>query len=385
MKLKKVGVLIANTGFAMYNFRLPLIREMLKRGWHVIVIANDEDDYCTLFKNEGVEFIDIRIDHKGMNPWRDLSFLYKCSKALRRIRPSLVHNFTIKPVIYGSLAAKSAGAPAIINTITGLGYVFEKGGIIEKVSKALYRLSLSGKCKVIFQNEGNRQYFIASRLAKASNSYLVPGSGVDTEKVRPSDEGNSEKPSRIVFAMVSRMLWSKGVKEFVEAAESFRKKRDNVEFIMVGGHSGGGARGNPEAVPEEWLTSKTEEGIIKWYGRVSHGEALQHMQKATVIVLPSFYPEGVPKSLLEAAAMAKPIITSDAPGCREVVVDGKSGFLVPARNAKALEQAMAQFVDDPSIIGEMGAAGRRRATEEYDVKNIIQATIDVYREAGVEI
>jgi glycosyltransferase involved in cell wall biosynthesis len=181
-----------------------------------------------------------------------------------------------------------------------------------------------------------------------------------------------------MFLMVSRMLWSKGVADFVEAARTVNKLRPDAKFIMVGGASGGGAKGNPQAIPQEWLEQINHEGIVKWEGRVTFSKVSELMEKASVVTLPSYYPEGIPRTLIEAAAKGKAIITTDAPGCREIVSHGVNGFLVPVKDVRALADSMLNFLSYPELIDEMGKLGRKRAVDLFDEKIVFEKTKIVY-------
>lgn len=357
------------------------MRAMRDLGWSVIGVANDEADYTEKFKNEGMGFVHIPIDHKGKNPLRDLLLIQQLKALYRRESPEVVHHFTIKPVIFGSMAAKWAKVPAIVNTITGIGYVFEKGGLLMKIVIELYKLALSGRPKVIFQNKDDCQFFISKGIVRKSNARIILGSGVNTEILFPNM--NKRTNGNLRFLLVSRMLWSKGIKEYVSAAEKIKRDFYQTSFIMAGGASGGGAKGNPEAIPEEWLNDVNKKGNVKWVGRIPFERVLELLDKSDVFILPSFYQEGIPRSLLEAAAKGKPIITTDAPGCREVVVDGVNGFLVPPRDIDSLVDCMIKFIQRPELVQRMGIESRKRAVEIFDERKILDQTMQIYKEAGV--
>jgi len=372
------AILIANTGFALHNFRLPLIKKLSDRGWEIVVAASDEADYASSFRELGYRFINVKIDHKGKNPVKDLFLILRLRGVYRQEAPDLVHHFTIKPVIFGTLAARMAKVPAIVNTITGLGYVFLRGGLLSRLITNLYRIALHGGPRVIFQNIDDCEFFISKGILKRKQGFMVPGSGVDTHKIVPVKR--RRRDGCVTFVMVSRMLWSKGVREYVTAVGIVKRSYPQSEFLLVGGHSGGGAIGNPESVPIEWLQQTNNGKVVKWVGRVRNEEVLRILDSSSVCVLPSFYPEGVPKSLLEAAAKGKPIITTDAPGCREVVTDGVNGFLVPKKDSEGLAKAMMQFFEQPEIIPKMGKESRRRAVDLFDQETVVQKVLDIYQQ-----
>ena len=205
----KKAIIIANTGFALYNFRLPLMHFMIKQGWEIIAIANDEANFAEKFEAAGIRFIHINMDHKGKNPLADLALIRRLKTIYRQEQPSLVHHFTIKPVIFGSIGAKWAGVPAIVNTITGLGYVFEKEGILNKIIQRLYKYAFSGRPQVIFQNCENKKLFISKKIVKKNQSHIILGSGVNCDKLRPETIANK---TGITFLVVARMLWPKGIR-----------------------------------------------------------------------------------------------------------------------------------------------------------------------------
>jgi glycosyltransferase involved in cell wall biosynthesis len=379
LKERNKAILVANTGFSLYHFRLPLMQHLKERGWELTGIANDESDFKQKFEKLGFRFFDVAIDHKGLNPLNDILFMIRLSKLYKNERPKLVHHFTIKPAIFGSIAAKLAQVPTIVNTITGLGYAFQKSGLLQLTVQELYRISLAGRPRVVFQNRDDRDLFLRKKIVKKSQSHVILGSGVNTLAIRP--KGRSQKDT-ILFLLFSRMLWSKGVEEFVKAAIETKKRFPESRFIMAGGHSGGGAKGNPDAIPREWLRSVNQNGCVKWVGRLSFENMMELLDECDVCVLPSNYREGVPKSLLEAAASGKAIITTDNVGCREVVIDGVNGFLVPVRDVDALAEAMMMFIRRPRLMEKMGRESRKIAEELFDERMVRQQTILVYEEAG---
>lgn len=373
---KKV-VFVGNTGFSLYGFRLNLMLHLVAKGWEVIAVADDEEDFRSQFGSQGIKFIDIVVDHKGFNACKDIRYMVELLKIYRREAPDVVHHFTIKPVIFGTIAAKLAHIANIVNTITGLGYTFEKGGWLRNLVETLYRLALSGRPRVIFQNRDNRDLFLSKRLVSRKQASVILGSGIDTLHIRPSN-GTAKKARGLRFILVGRMLWSKGVGEFVRAAAMVKKRFSNCKFIMVGGHSGAGAVGNPDRISLKWLENEQNHGAVQWLGRLSNMQVLQCLDECDVVVLPSFYGEGVPKSLLEAAAKAKPIITTDHPGCREVVADGCNGYLVPVRNSDKLAECMISIIETPEVLQRMGAESRKRAENIFDDRIVIQQILRIY-------
>lgn len=378
--MEKKALFIANTGFALFNYRLQLMKFLSNQGWSVVAIANDEADYVNKFSNIGIRFININIDHKGKNPIADVTLIWRLKSLYDQESPSLVHHFTIKPVIFGSLAAKWAKVPAIINSITGLGYVFNKRGFLMRTSMMLYKFALSGQPRVIFQNNDDYQLFISNNLIKKTNAQVILGSGVNTKVFYPNTIKRSD--ANLQFLLVSRMLWSKGISEYVSAAERVKKQYPETKFILAGGASGGGAKGNPDAIPEKWLNEVNARGIAKWIGRIPFEDVMILLDNSDVVVLPSYYPEGVPRSLIEAAAKGKPIITTNTPGCNEVVLDGVNGFFSPPKDVESLANCMLNFIREPELINKMGIESRKRAVDIFDEEKILEKTARVYKEAG---
>ncbi|MBV6517697.1 MAG: hypothetical protein DCC43_00500 [Candidatus Brocadia sp.] len=378
--MKKKALFVANTGFALFNHRLQLMRLLSNAGWSVVAIANDESDYIHKFSKMGIKFINVNIDHKGMNPLTDAAIVWRLKSIYKHESPVLVHHFTIKPVIFGSLAAKWAKVPVIINSITGLGYAFYKGGFLMHTVMMLYKLALSGRPQVIFQNNDDCRLFISNNIVKKTKAKIILGSGIDTKTIYPNTKKRCD--NAIQFLLVSRMLWSKGINEYVHAAEKVKKQFPGTRFIIAGGASGGGAKGNPDVIPEKWLRNFDAKGIIQWVGRIPMENVMTLLDNSDVIVLPSYYPEGVPRSLIEAAAKGKPIITTNTPGCKDVVVDGLNGFLMPPKNVELLANCMIKFIQDPGLIERMGLESRKRAIDLFDAEKILDKTVKVYKEAG---
>jgi glycosyltransferase involved in cell wall biosynthesis len=378
--MTKKAIFVANTGFGLYNFKLSTMKYLADRGWEVLAVANDEADFSDKFARHGLRFVNIEIDHKGTNPLKDVEFAARLRAIYKRERPCLVHHFTIKPVIFGSLVAKSLRVPAIVNSVEGLGYAFIRGGWLKALVTGLYRVALSGQGRVIFSNEDNYRLFVKRGIIEAQQGYVVFGIGVNTKQVKPAKR---KYLGEMRFVLVSRMLWSKGVAQFVTAAENLKKGFPEIKCIMAGGVSGGGAVGNPDAVTVEWLNRVNQDGYVTWVGRLNPDEVMELLDQSDVFVLPSYYPEGLPRSLMEAAAKGKAIITTNMPGCKEVVDDGISGFLIPPRSVDALAGRMLQFVHHPDLVDKMGAESRKKAEHVFDEAIILERTADVYRDAGI--
>jgi len=371
--MSKKIFLVSRCAWTLFNFRAGLMRELVKNGNTVIGGGAAGDGFEPKIEALGVKFNGLPVDKKGINPRADVKLFWTLYRWYRKEQPDIIHHFTIKPVIYGSIAARMAKIPKIVNTVTGLGYVFtdEKITWLRRLVVGLYRISLSCADFTFFQNQDDYDFFLSRGLVKESGTALLPGSGVDCEHFSPLSGPNPLKESQLTFLMVSRLLKDKGVYEFVEAASLVKEHYPKARFQLLGRRD---VR-NPNVVPESDLKSWDNQGLVSCLGEVSDVRPM--MEKSDVVVLPS-YREGIPRALLEAAAMAKPIITTDAVGCREVVDDEINGLLVPVKDAPALARAMERMINDPEMRKRMGKAGRKKVEREFDEKIVIQKILEVY-------
>jgi glycosyltransferase involved in cell wall biosynthesis len=342
------------------------MRTLVEQGHEVIacVPAPSEDlPQAAELEALGVRLEPIVLDRAGINPLADVGTLRCLVAVLRRLKPDTVLAYTIKPVIYGSLAARIAGVPTVCSIVEGIGYAFSGGGprrvVLRTIVKLLYRVALSANRRVFFLNPDNKRLFEDLGLARRSDqSVLLGGIGVDLERFAPAP-----LPETVTFLLIARLLRDKGVPEFVDAARIVRACHPEVRFHLVGWIDS-----NPMAVGEAELRAWIEEGVISYLGKLD--DVRPALADASVFVLPSYYPEGQPRSIMEAMATGRPILTTDMPGCRETVVDGANGFLVPAQDAPALARAMLRFVEQPELIVTMGRESRRIAEAKYDVHRI---------------
>lgn len=317
------------------------------------------------------------MDRRSLNPLRELALLRWLVKLFRDERPALVHGFTIKCAVYGALAARVSGVPARVSAVAGMGYVFTstdaKARLLRLPVRALMRLALNGgNARLILQNPDDVALFERARLVDPARIRLIPGSGVDCVRFAPSSpRGRHDGRFRVVLP--ARLLWDKGLAEYVEAARQLRAQGRAIDFLLAGTPD----PGNPAAVPEATVQGWVDEGLVQWLGHVDDMPAL--FDSVDAVVLPS-YREGLPKGLIEAAACGLPLVTTDVPGCREVVADGESGLLVQVRDAGALATAIARLQDDPMLARRLGDAARARALAEFDERIVIQCTLAVYRE-----
>lgn len=365
-------ILMSRCSWTLYNFRSGLMRALAGRGVTVIGGGAGGDGYEDKVRALGLQFEDLPVDKGGMNPFSDLRLLFRLYHWYKSEAPDVVHHFTIKPVIYGSIAAYLAGVPRIVNTITGLGYVYtERGGMLGKLVDVLYRLALRYADHVLFQNEDDRRLFVSRRLVTPEKTSLVPGSGVDLERFLPGLSPSRAVSRAVAVLMVSRLLKDKGVCEFVDAAKIVRSKVDNVTFKILGELD----TSNPAAVSKEDVDGWVRAGVVDWLGHTD--DVRPALQAADIVVLPS-YREGTPRSLLEAAAMGKVIVTTDTVGCRNVVDQGVNGLLVPVRDAQRLAEAILDLAGSAELRQRMGAAGRRKMECEFDERIVIEKTLRIY-------
>lgn len=348
----------------LFHFRRGLMRALLARG-HRVTAAAAEDGYERPLAEMGVVCRPWRhIRRGGLNPLEEARFFRELVHSYHRERPDLILHYTIKPVIYGSLAAALTGIPSLC-TVTGSGYALSGNGLLYHLSCGLYKTALHFPQAVFFQNPDDQEFFLGRHLVPPGKIRLVPGSGVDLNYYSPRPHGQRASEG-VVFLFIGRLLWDKGIGEYAQAAGVVKRAFPQAEFQVLGGLD----PGNPAVVPEEQVRTWEREGKIRWLGEVR--DVRPFISQADAVVLPS-YREGIPRSLLEAMAMAKPIITTDSVGCREVVEDGQNGFMVPVRDAAALAAAMVKMIS----IGEerrrdMGRYGRLKAEREFDERLVIQ-------------
>lgn len=375
-ELKKI-FLVSRCAWTLYNFRAGLIHALKDTGHIVVAAGAGGDGYESKVESLGIVYVRLPIDKRGMHPGADLKLFWNLYRWYRRERPDIVHHFTIKPVIYGSIAARIAGVPKIVNTVTGLGYVFteEKGFLLRTVVKLIYRLALSCATFTFFQNKEDQALFLKKHMVSYKKSGLLRGSGVDIKRFSPQYGLNKSKvilhEKSLTFLMIARLLRHKGVYEFVEAARLLKLNYKDVKFQLLGGRD----ERNPSVVSKKDLEIWKKEGVVEWLGEAEDIRPL--LADADVVVLPS-YREGTPRSLLEAAAMGKPLVASDVVGCREVVEDGMNGFLVPPKDGVSLAVAMEKMIQNPRLCFQMGMAGREKIVREFDEVKVVEKIINFY-------
>ena len=370
-------ILFANTEWYLYNFRLSLAQALRSEG-HEVVLVSPPGKYSRRLEEAGFRWISFPLSRRGTNPLAELATIWRLRNLYWMEKPDIVHHFTIKCVLYGSLAAHISGIRRIINAITGLGFVFigrgwREGGLRWLV-KGLYRIALKNT-RVVFQNVDDRSLFFELGLVLENQVYLIPGSGVDTSRfvVEPEPAGSAEP---VLVVLPARMLWDKGVREFVEAARILKKQGVSARFALVGDTD----PNYPACVPEQQLNEWQSSGIVEWWGWQEDMPAVY--SHAHIVCLPS-YREGLPRTLAEAAACGRALVAADVPGCRSIVRQGENGLLVPVRDAKALAEALRTLILDAGLRQKMGRCGREIVLREYSTEKVLGDTLMLYKSWAV--
>lgn len=367
-------IMFANTDWYLYNFRLPLAQAIKAQG-HEVICISPPGAYGPRLEAAGCRWLPLPMDRRSLNPLGEARLLRHLISLYRQLRPDLAHHFTLKCVIYGTLAARSAGVPAI-NAVTGLGHTFTtdtfRTRLLRPPVRRLLRICFSyPNSRLILQNHEDQREFISQRLIRSEHIRLIRGSGVNTQRFRPRTTPRRTGPFRALLA--TRLLWEKGVGEYAEAARQLRREEVPIEFLLAGAPD----PGNPTSIPQEIIVEWQQQGLFTVLGHVDAMEPL--LADTDLMVLPS-YREGTPRSLLEAAACGLPIVTTDSIGCREVVEHGVNGLLVPPRDTAALAAAMRRLSSDPQECLRMGQAGRAKILAEFNERLVIEQTLSVYQE-----
>ena len=349
-----------------------------RAGYRVSVLTRVRD-HGDRIRAAGLSLIPIEIQRKGLNPFREFSTILQVARIYCRERPQLVHHFALKPIIYGTIALRLAAIKHCVNAPVGMGFVFSSSSRLARVMRPAVHLTLRALLnppgsRVVFENADDLAEAVRGSLVRPQAAVLIRGAGVDIVRFQPRPE-----PAGIPkVVLVARMLWEKGISEFVEAARRLRARKVVARFLLVGAPDSE----NPAAIPRARLQDWHREGVVEWLGQRS--DIAEILADSHIACLPSYYREGLPKSLLEALAAGRPIVAADVPGCREAVRHGDNGFLVPNRDPEALAEALATLIQDPSLRQRMGASGRRRAETEFASSLVCEATLALYRELLAE-
>lgn len=351
-------VVISPKNRTVYNFRGELIRGLVAQG-HEVIVTGPNAENVDKIEELGARFLEIPMNKNGLNPLADLKYSYALYKLFKAEKPDITFGYTVKPVIYGAIAAKLAKIKHKVSMVTGLGYVFtaetKKAKLLRTVVSMLYRFGFQCADVVVFQNGDDRRQLTEMRLLKDGKCESVNGSGVDMSKFAVADF-----PKTTTFFMLSRLLKSKGVAEYLAACEMVKQQYPQVRFTLLGKYE----YEMQDAVDKEYVERLIMQGVIERYEETH--DVRPYYAESSVYVLPS-YREGTPRTVLEAMAMGRPIITTDTPGCRETVVNGENGYLVPVKDAQALAETMVRFIEHPERIAVMGAKSVEYCREKFDV------------------
>lgn len=361
------------------SHRMPVARAARDAGFEVVV-ATRVQEHAEPIRKEGFKLIPIRLRRRNRNPLREVLSVIEIFLIYKAERPDIVHHVSIQPVLYGTLAARMARIPAIINALAGMGYAFSsevtRAKLLQNVIKAALKLLLNSENgKVIVQNSADLRMLAQEGIVKRERLVLIKGSGVDVKQFLPKREDGGLP----IIILASRMLWDKGIKEFVEAAGYLKNTGIKARFVLAGNSD----LDNPTAIPifqlEKWHTS----GIVEWWGYCNNMVGV--FEQSNIICLPSAYGEGVPKVLIEAASCGRPIVTSDMPGCREIVRHNENGLLVPPRDPRSLANALKVLIENPELRAKMGARGREIVEAEFSEEIVVKQTMEIYKRINPQI
>jgi glycosyltransferase involved in cell wall biosynthesis len=352
--------IVLNTSWNIYNFRMNFVKQLLAEGYEVHTIA-PEDEYTPYLIGEGCKHHRVRMDSRGANPVKDSALILELFSIYRRVKPDIILHYTIKPNVYGTLAAAMLGIP-VVNNVCGLGTVFLKKNLVSAIAVFLYKVSFRFAKKVYFQNPDDQKLFIERKLVPATTVDLLPGSGIDLKKFKPMPFKRNEK---FTFLLISRLITDKGILEYVEAVQKLRKAGLDARFQILGAMDPRHKRGIQTSVIQQWI----DDGIIEYLGTTN--DVRKFIVNADCIVLPS-YREGTPRTLLEAASSSKPIIATDVPGCNHVVKNDFNGLLCRLKDADDLAEKMKQMAGfDNAKLQRFGENGRMKIEEEYNETIVI--------------
>jgi len=370
-------IIVVNELWFFLSHRLPIAQAARDAGYEVHIASKlGTNIEMELLSQEQLQFHVIGFHRSSTKISQEIRTLKELNKLYKEIQPDIVHHVTIKPVLYGTLVARLVGGIQILNAISGLGYLFIAQGwksfIKRKILLWGYHALLNHKkVYILFQNPDDKVLFSQHKIIHPKHEFIIKGSGVDLKKFNSTPIPTG----KIKVILVARMLWDKGIGEFVNAATMLQNKGVIAKFILVGSVDSG----NPKSIPTEQLKQWHSNGVVNWIGEQSN--IAQLLAESHIVVLPS-YREGLPKSLIEAAAAGRAIVTTDVPGCREVVQDGKNGFLVQVRNAKSLATAIQKLINNPDLLSSMGKKGRLIAEQEFSIEQVVDKTLKLYSKIG---
>lgn len=370
--------LVAHWDWVLYNFRLPIARRLRELG-HEVLLVCPPGRYVEGFRTQGFAYVRWDVDRRSFRPLVEARAVKMLTSIYRTETPDVVHHFTIKPNLYGTVAARWAMVPLVINTFSGMGFFHTDSRqaralriLIRPVMRAIFR---SNRVWTIFQNEDDFESAIRRGLARRDQTRLIPGSGVDVDLFKPQE--SSRPPGPPIFLMAARLLREKGVHEFVAAARRIRQEGVAARFIVAGEQD----KGNPSTITDTQLVAWKHEGIVEFLGHVSDMPGL--IARCDVAVLPTYYPEGLPRFLLEAAATGLPLVATDIPPCRPIVQEGYNGHLIATRDEKQLAESMLRLAQDEPRRIEFGRNARRLVVDRFREQDIVEQYMDLYQELHI--
>ncbi|MDH5474179.1 MAG: glycosyltransferase family 4 protein [Cyclobacteriaceae bacterium] len=366
--------IVLNTSWNIYNFRYNLVIRLLSRGYEVYAIA-PHDSYSEKLEKMGCKYIPLSMDSRGVNPMKDFALLIELFKIYRKILPDVVLHYTIKPNVYGTLAASLLKIP-VVNNVCGLGTAFLQNNLLSVIAKMMYRISFWYPKKIFFQNDDDLELFVDNNIVSKNSADILPGSGIDLTKFKPSFLKSREK---LTFLLISRLISDKGVYEYVEAVKLLKKEGVEANFQILGSKDPEHRRGIPIHEIDQWIN----DGVIEYLGTTE--DVRPFINESDCVILPS-YREGTPRTLLEAASSTRPIIATDVPGCNNVVVDGYNGFLCKEKDANDLAEKIKLFIKLPHDKRiEMGEMGRKRVEENFDENFVIDKYLNAISDISKKI
>lgn len=378
--MKQKLLIVVNVDWFFVSHRLPVAIAAMEQGYDVHV-ATSVTGSGEIITSKGISVHELPLERGSSNVFKSIQYLYRTYRVMRKVRPDIIHLITIKPVLFGGIAARLAGRQGVVAAISGLGFVFNGDTLAAKMRRSmvavLYKMALKhNNLKVIFQNDHDKQVLMRIAEIPEQVAEMIPGSGVDLEEYEnmPLPEGNP------VVVMASRLLRNKGVKEFFEAARLLKKKGLDVTFQLAGEIDSDNASAS---VSMAELQQYNSEGDVELLG--NRKDISNVFSKAHIIVLPSYYGEGLPKVLIEAAACGRAVVTTDHPGCRDAIIPGKSGLLVPVKNGQKLSEAILKLIKDRDLCIHMGKEGRKLAERKYDVTQVAQRHLEIYKDVGGQV
>lgn len=365
-------LVIAGSPRSLYNFRGDLIQELMQSGHEVVAAAaQPEDSIRVEIEKLGCKFVTVPIERSGLNPVSDFRLLIQLIRLMKSEQPNLVFSYTIKPIIWGGIASKLFRSTRFYGLVTGLGFAFQKGGVkrnlLNAVVRVLYKFALHSANGVIFQNLDNRDMFLDQGIVQENKTFRVHGSGVNTQKF--AQKAGNVKEGEFVFLSIARLLKEKGIYEYVEAARIVKAKYPSVTCQLLGAEDP-----SPDGISIEEIKKMHDSGVIEYLGWTN--DVRPCLEASSVFVLASYH-EGLPRTSLEAMSIGRPVLTTNAVGCRDTVVEGENGFCVPVGDSNSLAQKMIWFIENTDRIPEMGAYSRRMVLEKFDVQKVNKMLIGI--------